>query len=120
MVAYLKTTEIETSLRSLVKNYAQECLDYGMIPKDFIELIKHNFYAKYVHYNQQEKVIEIGINENPYPSSTYPDISVYTFAVNNTTEWLMSSVKTNSFDMAFYADLINRRKGVNASEIVMI
>lgn len=120
MVAYLKTNEIESSLRSLVSNYVQQCLKHGKIPQDYIELIKHNFYAKYVHYNELDKTIEIGINENPYPSSTYPDIAVYTFPVSNTTEWFMSSVKTKPFDTAFYADIINRGKGIIASETVLI
>ena len=55
MASYLRTEEIKTSLRVLVNQYIEECRDCDKIPQDFIDLLRHNFLAKFVFYNKNDK-----------------------------------------------------------------
>lgn len=117
---YLKEGEIKSSLGSLVKYYVQECVETQEIPQQLVELIKHNFFAKYVTYNKLEKTIEIGINESKHRSLTYPHIKVYSFPLEKTSEWIDSSFKTGRGDLEFYGQLINMPHSLGKPEIVVV
>ncbi|MCL6218095.1 hypothetical protein [Zunongwangia pacifica] len=119
MASYLKTEEIKTSLRVLVNQYIEECRDCDKIPQDFIDLLRHNFLAKFVFYNKNDKTIEIGINQGSLPEG-YPNIKVFTFPVNKAVEWLDESFKSNSNDLEFYGKLLNRNDSISPSELVLI
>ena len=107
MAAYLKTDELRSSLNALVKRYVQESIATGVLPRDFVELIKHNFFAKYAYYNVRGEVIEIGINENKGAISPYPPLSVYSFSIHDT-EWLLDSFKPGAFHQHYYLKLLGR------------
>lgn len=119
MAAYLNTEEVQSSLNALVKNYVKESISKGELPRDFVELIKHNFFAKYAYYNEKEKTIEIGVNENKGAVSPYPPLTVYSYPIEET-EWLANSFKPGAFHLDFYGKLLSRSNGSGRSEIVVI
>ena len=119
MASYLRTEEIKTSLRVLVNQYIEECRDCDKIPQDFIDLLRHNFLAKFVFYNKNDKTIEIGINKGSSPEG-YPNIKVFSFPVNKALEWLDESFKSETNDLEFYGKLLNRNEIISSSELVLI
>lgn len=119
MVSYLRTEEIKTSLRVLVNQYIEECTDCEKIPQDFIDLLRHNFLAKFVFYNKSDKTIEIGINQGSSPEG-YPNIKVFSFPVNKAVEWLDKSFKDEISDLEFYGKLLNRNNIISQSELILI
>ncbi|MFZ0490085.1 MAG: hypothetical protein WBV11_05860 [Salegentibacter sp.] len=119
MASYLNPTEIRFSLKALVKDYIEECEKCHQIPEDFIDLIKHNFLAKYVFYNPKKKHIEIGI-EDPDAEDHYPEIKTYKIPVKQAAEWLDKSFKKNECDLQFYGRLLNRNEILNPSDIVLM
>ena len=110
MATYLKEEEIRERLDSIIDKYVKECLNTGQLNPEFIELIKHNFYAKYVYYDPATEMVEIGINESKERSPGYPDIKVYHYAISETRQWLGTRVRTSRFDLEFYAGLISREQ----------
>ncbi|MDN3596731.1 hypothetical protein [Zunongwangia endophytica] len=118
MASYLRTEEVKTSLRVLVNQYIEECKNCEVIPQDFIDLLRHNFLAKFVFYNKADKKIEIGINQGSEPSG-YPNIKVFSFPVNDT-DWLDKSFKSDKNDLEFYGKLLNRNEVISSSELVLI
>ncbi len=102
--------KLQTSLTCLVNDYVNDCLKTGKLSTDFVELIRHNFYAKYVHYNDANEMIEMGINESRDRATYYPKINVYSYPVNKAGEWLGTSFKKDPFDLDFYDSLLNKKK----------
>lgn len=119
MPSYLNSKEIQLALKSLVKDYIEECERCEQIPEDFIDLIKHNFLAKYVFYNPKKKHIEIGV-EDQEAEGPYPEIKSYKFPVNKATDWLDKSFKTEECDLEFYGRLLNRKEILSDKDIVVI
>ncbi|MDT0641647.1 hypothetical protein RM553_02270 [Zunongwangia sp. F363] len=119
MLAYLEAGEIKTSLQNLINEYVQECMEQKELSQDFIELVKHNFLAKYVYYNKERKIIEIGINESKSRQS-YPAIQVYSFPLAKAQEWLGGKFKNNRCDLEFYGSLINSRNSTSISRVVVM
>lgn len=119
MASYLNSTEIRLSLKALVKEYIEECEKCERIPEDFIDLIKHNYLAKYVFYNAKKKHIEIGI-EDPDAEGHYPEIKSYKFPVKKAVEWLDKSFKKDICDLQFYGRLLSRNERLNPSDIVVM
>lgn len=120
MVAYYKAEEVKTALKGLISHYVEESKKNGELPRDFIELIKHNFYAKFAYYNKQKEVIEVGINETRGPGATYPTINIYSFPINETDDWMERSIKPGSFHIAYYSELLRRYNGSRTAKIVVI
>lgn len=118
MVLFLKPQEIHSSLNTLVLYYFNVCEQSGEIPQQLVQLIKHNFSAKYVWYNIPEKKIEIGINESKSPGCGYPDIQVYSYPIDQY-GWIEKSHKNEAFDLNFYGKLLNNKSSM-ASEIVIL
>lgn len=108
MVAYLKSEEVTHALKKLVHHYVEDCKKNEELSQDFIELIKHNYYAKFAYYNKKKEVIEVGINETRDRGATYPTINIYSFPIDKTDEWLVNSFKSDSFHIAYYSQLLNR------------
>lgn len=119
MASYLNENEIQTSLRMLVEQYVEECKNCQALSKEFIELIKHNFLAKFVYYNRDKKQIEIGVDES-YSPETYPDIKVYKFPVDKATQWLDKTFRNNKSDLEFYGKLLNRNDLISKSQVVLL
>lgn len=119
MESYLTTAEFKKSLEALVKLYVQQCLDQGVIPEDFKELIKHNFYAKYAVYNKEHQKVEIGVNEAKGQSSTYPAIATYSFSIFKTDEWLWDSFKSGPFHQNFYSRLLKNKRDAIRNRLVV-
>ncbi|SKB73937.1 hypothetical protein SAMN05660776_2738 [Salegentibacter holothuriorum] len=119
MASYLNTNEIRLSLRQLVKQYIQECKSCEELPEEFVSLIKHNFFAKYVYYNRKREQIEIGIDASESPD-TYPEIKVYKFPVKKAGKWIDKSFKDQESDLEFYGKLLNRNDSFNTSEIILM
>jgi len=124
MVAYYNQREIKIEMRALIQDYLKSCTNCEVLPDDFVDLIKHNFLAKYVSYNPDLHSIEIGVEETGTPSSflAYPKIKVYQYPLNDKkNKWLDKSFKTSKTDLAFYGRLLNKRNSIskNADVIVM-
>lgn len=119
MSSFYNSNEIKTSLKVLVNEYIEECEHCDQIPQDFIDLIKHNFLAKFVCYNKKEKQIEIGV-EDQESDAPYPEIKTYKFPVNKATQWLDKSFKKDRCDLEFYGKLLNRKKHISSSDVVVM
>lgn len=119
MATYLKEEEIRVHLDRLMDKFSEECRTTGEINPDFAQLIKHNFYAKYVHYDPSTEMVEIGINESKVRNPGYPEIKVYHYALSETKQWLGKQFRNNTFDLEFYAKLISRDQTSNPDVIVL-
>lgn len=119
MASYLNQNEIQTSLQMLVEQYVEECNKCQYLPKEFIELIKHNFLAKFVYYNKNENQIEIGVDESNSPE-TYPEIKVYKFPVDKASQWLDKTFRNDKSDLEFYGRLLNRNEVISKSQVVLM
>ena len=120
MAIFLKPGEIKSSLSALVNYYIQECNTTGQIPLEFIELIKHNFLAKYVYFNKKDNTIEVGVNESKHRTELYPDIKIYSFPLDQTTGWLEESFKSGKADLEFYGKLINANSSFESMDVVVV
>lgn len=118
MALFLNSQEIHSSLNSVVLNYFNVCKQSGEIPQQLVQLIKHNFSAKYVWYNSLEKKIEIGINVSKSPGCGYPDIQVYSYPIDQM-GWIEKSHKNEAFDLSFYGKLLNTPSSMD-SEIIIL
>ena len=119
MTTYYNKSELQNSMKLMVDNYLKECKNCKELPQDFVDLIKHNFLAKFVCYNQEKNTIDVGV-ENNDSLSPYPDIQVYSYPVNSK-EWLNESFKDGKNDLDFYGRLLNRQResAKNADVVVM-
>ena len=121
MASYLNKNEIQTSLRVLIKQYLQECKKSDKLCQDFVELLEHNFLAKYVVYNRSERTIEIGIEDkNESPEAAYPTIQAYKFKLDEAEEKIVSSCGNEESDLEFYGRLISRNNLEKNSEVVLM
>jgi|SRR5690606_2415533 len=119
MATYLKEDEIKTLLKGLIDRYVEESRGTGILLPDFVELIKHNFYAKYVYYDSKSETVEIGINESKVRTPGYPDIKVYHYEIAEAKNWLGKNFRNTTFDLEFYAKLIGKEQDAD-SEIIVI
>lgn len=124
MVAYYNQRQIKTEMKALIQDYLKSCYNCEELPADLVDLIKHNFLAKYVSYNSELHSIEIGVEVSDKPSSliSYPQIKVYQFPIDDKkNKWLKKSLKTSKTDLAFYGRLLNKRSTIykNADVVVM-
>lgn len=110
MTTYYNKAEIYNSMKLLVKECLQECRDCKELPVEFIDLLKHNFLAKYVYYNPTTNNIEIGIEESKSDSDSYPEITVYSYPLDGKQGWVDKSLKKDNNDMVYYGQLLNRKK----------
>lgn len=119
MTAYFRRDEIEVQMQQLVISYAEECLSQGQINRDFIELIKHNFLAKYVLYDPKKKVVEIGINESGGSKGLYPNIKVHHFSIDKVQSWVGKSFKYSKGDLEFYGKLLAGNTSLRKPEVMV-
>lgn len=119
MTTYYNQEEIKSSMKKLVKEYLDFCKKCEELPEDFIELVKHNFLAKFVCYNNQTKNIEIGV-EDYATNSLYPEIKVYKFPISSNKKWVENSFRTERCDFQFYGRLLNRKKLNNHDAEVVV
>lgn len=118
MAAYVNRAELKAELKSLVRQFVEESVNCEELTPDFIDLIKHNFRAKFVYYNKKKKMIEIGVNESKTPS-LYPEIKVYSFPVQKADKWLKGTYKDHPMDLDFYGRLINKKRSYSNSEVIL-
>lgn len=120
MTTYYNQEEIKSSMKKLVKEFLDVCKECEELPEDFVDLVKHNFLAKFVCYNNKTKNIEIGV-EDFSKDSLYPEIKVYKFPILSNKKWVENSFRTGRNDLDFYGRLLNRKKlnNHNAEVIVM-
>ncbi|MFN4761507.1 hypothetical protein ACKGJN_00110 [Gillisia sp. Q332] len=108
-------------MRTLIKGYLKESLSNKVLSEDFIDLIKHNFKAKFVYYNPKKNVIEVGVEDPNSDTYSYPEINIFSFPVTGTTSWLDESLKKNKNDMNFYGRLLNRNNPLfKDAEVVVL
>ncbi len=120
MTTYYNKNEILLTMRTLIKGYLKESLSSKKLSEDFIELIKHNFLAKFVCYNKSNQTIEIGIEDNSGEDDFYPKILVYKHKLNSRNKWLDGSFKDGLNDLTFYGKLLNRSKMNQEAEVILI
>lgn len=108
-------------MKLLVRECLVECKECHELPGELIDLLKHNFLAKFVHYNSETNNIEIGIEDNNADIDTYPKITVYSYPVDGDQNWVEKSLKKDNNDMVFYGQLLNRKKLLfNDVEVVLM
>lgn len=121
MTTYYNQNEIRTAMNNLVQEYLEECINCQEIPADFIDLVKHNFLAKFVHYNPTTNAIEIGIKDYNSDEDSYPEIKVYSYLIDKKNQWLKKSFSKEKEDLAFYCRLLNRKKSFSKdAEVVLM
>ena len=122
MTTYFNKSEIENSIKTIASDYLKDCIQCDKISEDVVDLIKYNFSAKYVSFNNTDKQIEIGVEDTSETYSLYPSINVIFFPITDQNNaWLDKSFKNQMNDLVFYGRLINRKKysHKNAEVIVM-
>lgn len=119
MATYLKEDEIRSILDQLIDKYSKECQRSSRLHPDLIDLIKHNFFAKYVDYDSATEMVEIGINESKERNPGYPDIKVYHYALSEISQWLGDRFRNSSFDLEFYAKIISRDRSSDSDVVVL-
>ena len=121
MTTYYNQSEILLTMKVLIKEYLKESLNNKELSEDFIELIKHNFLAKFVYYNPLKDAIEIGVEDPDSGIDSYPEIKIFSYPIEGKNIWLNESLKKDKNDMAFYGRLLNRKKLLfkNAEVIVI-
>lgn len=119
MTAYYNQTEIIAAMNQLVSDYLNECRQCEELPEGFVELIKHNFLAKFVCFNRDTKSIEIGVEESS-PDALYPEIKVYKYPLNSNRRWVEKSFKSGKNDLAFYGRLLNKKQSYNDVDVVVM
>lgn len=120
MTTYYRPTEIKASIKTLVEVYLAECKKSESLSRDFTDLLKHNFQAKFVSYNKSNQTVEIGIEDTAAEEDFYPQILVYKYTLNSTKKWLDGSFKDGLNDLAFYGKLLNRSKMNQEAEVILI
>ena len=107
-------------MKGLAKNCLKDCIRDNKPSEDFINLIKHNFLAKFVYYNKLDRSVEIGVEESS-ASSTYPEIKVFVYNLTSEIDWLEKSFKTGKTNLEFYGKLLNRRSSfLKNAEVIII
>lgn len=119
MTTYYNQDEIQASMKKLVKECIKECRECEELPEDFVELIKHNFLAKFVCYNSKTENIEIGV-EDFSEESLYPKIKIYKFPISSNKKWVERSFRTEKNDFEFYSHLLNRKNLNNRDADVIV
>ena len=120
MTTYYKQAEIKASMKKLVDVYLADCKKSEVLSPDFIDLLKYNFLAKFVCYNESTQTIEIGIEDNSGNDDFYPQINVYKYKLNSSKKWLKPSFKEGLNDLTFYGKLLNRSKMNREADVVLI
>ncbi|CAL65360.1 hypothetical protein [Christiangramia forsetii] len=119
MAAYFNSNQLRTSLQELVKVYISECQECKMLPQDCIDLLRHNFLAEFVSYDNTNNTIEIGMNKSE-DFDGYPEIEIYTFPLADIGKKVDYSFKNNNEDLEFYGKIIGRRKGIGSNSVVLM
>ena len=120
MAMYLTEKEIKKLMESSVKTFVRESIEHEKISEDLMELLKHNFYAKYAIYDREKRQIEIGVNETKRNSMTYPNIRLYSYPVDKASEWITKSLHWQRHDLEFYAKILSRKNDMLGEEIVVL
>lgn len=122
MITYYSKFEINSSLKLILADYLRHCYEGGAMPENFKELLKHNFLAKYVVYNCEDRIIEIGIEVSDNENSTYSEIKSVSFSLEREENiWLENSFKYTANDLIFYGKLINRENyNYQNAEVVIV
>lgn len=103
----------------LVEEYIKECKKCDELPEGFVELIKHNFLAKFVCYDKDTKTIEIGVEEAS-EDGLYPNIKVMKYPLSAKKNWVKKSFKDGKNDLTFYGHLLNNNKYSRNAEVVVM
>ncbi len=119
MTTYYNQSEIIAAMHQLVNEYLKQCKNCKEIPEDFVELLRHNFLAKFVCYNAETNNIEIGV-ENYSEEDLYDSIKIYKYSLDADNSWLGKSFKRGKNDLAFYGKLLSRRKSFNDVEVIVM
>lgn len=119
MTTYYNQHELKSSMKSLVKDFIKECKQCEELPEDFVDLIKHNFLAKFVCYNKETQNIEIGV-EDFSEESLYPTIKIYKFPITSNKKWVEKSFRDGRNDLDFYGRLLNKKKSANRNADVVV
>lgn len=121
MTTYYNQNEILLTMKTLIKGYLKESLSSKKLSEDFIDLIKHNFRAKFVFYNPKKNLIEIGVEDPNSKSDSYPEINILSFPISGENTWLDGSLKKDKNDMAYYGKLLNRKNPfLKDAEVVLL
>lgn len=118
MTTYYKQTEIKAAIDQLADDFLKECKRCEELPEGFVDLIKHNFLAKFVCYDKETKTIEIGVEDNS-PDALYPKIKVYKYSLNSKT-WIRDSFKNDLNDLHFYGRLLNRNRSSRDADVILM
>lgn len=110
MAAFVTQNELTALFKSSLKDMIRECRTTKKAPERLQELVKHNFFAKYVVYNNAQESIEFGVNESKRRAVMYPTIEVYHLPLHVLEEKLKSSMQTTRRDQEFYAEIFRRKQ----------
>ncbi len=119
MAAYFNTNQLRTSLQELIKIYIKECKECKKLSQDCIDLLRHNFMAEFVVYDEANNRVEVGMNKTDQ-FDTYPEIEIYTFPLEEIGNKVDHSFKNNDEDLEFYGKIIGRRKGLGSNSVVLM
>lgn len=116
MASYLTSEEIKATIGNMVSEHLNACQKNECLSDDFVELIKHQFKAKYAFYNADEKTIEVGIKKYG-ADSLYRTIEDFSFSIHEVKNKFQTSLQDKEADLAFYGKFL---KGNQGDSVVVI
>lgn len=119
MTSYQSRSQIQEHLKEMIPQQVSECKECDKLPQPLVELIMHNFQAKYVCYHKKTNIVEVGVEEQE-SIITYPNITSYTFRLEEAVSWLGESLRTDEPDLRFYAKLIAENSSVDRIDDVVL
>lgn len=120
MTTYQSRNQIHEQLVRMIPEQISECQKYEELPPALAELICHNFQAKFVCYEKETEMVEVGI-EMQENQLSYPEIMIHKFPLKKALSWLGSTFKHDDQDLKFYGKLIAGNGIINrVDEVVLV
>lgn len=105
MTSYQNRTEIQQELAKLLPYQIQECKKCDELPHTLEEIIRHNFQAKFVCYDKENRCIEVGVEEQE-ATDGYPEISIRKLKLEDAASQLKKTFRKSDHDLEFYGRLL--------------
>lgn len=119
MTSYQSRKMIHERLEEMIPEQVSECKECDKLPQPLVDLIMHNFQAKYVCYHKKDNTVEVGVEEQE-SMLAYPNIKSYTFRLEEAVSWLGETFRSDEQDLKFYGKIIAGNGNYNQIDDVIL
>lgn len=118
MTLYQSRSQVQSELQRMLPHQIEECKECDELPPALERLIKYNFAAAFVCYDKKTGMIEVGV-ENQEKVSTYPEITVHKFKLDEIKAQLQKTFRNSDHDLKYYGKLL-AGDGDRVDEVVLV